>query len=74
MSIEIISNLIDWFETEAMMRQFLQNNRGYIRWKVALSYDNLSVGCPSSMGTTIWAQQMVVDWVRVYQQKKLILS
>ena len=27
-----------------------------------------------SDNTTIWPQHMVVDWVRVYQQKKLILN
>jgi beta-glucanase (GH16 family) len=24
--------------------------------------------------TTVWPQKMVVDWVRVYQQKKTILD
>ena len=30
------------------MRDYVANNRGYVRWEVALSYDNLTTGRPSS--------------------------
>jgi hypothetical protein len=30
------------------------------------------IGPPDN--TTVWPQQMVVDWVRVYQQKKFIIN
>jgi len=26
------------------------------------------------LNTTVWPQEMIVDWVRVYQQKKLIID
>ena len=41
--------LFDWYETELRMREFLENNRGYVRWEIALSYDNFTTGRPTSM-------------------------
>ena len=41
--------LVDWYQTELRMRDHLSNNRGYVRWEVALSYDNLTTGRPSSL-------------------------
>ena len=41
--------LVDWYQTELRMREFLENNRGYVRWEVALSYDDLNTGRPSSL-------------------------
>ena len=41
--------LVDWYQTELRMREHLENNRGYVRWEVALSYDNLITGRPSSL-------------------------
>ena len=32
--------LTDWYNTEREMAQFLSQNRGYIRWTVALAYDD----------------------------------
>ena len=41
--------LISWHQTELRMRDFLRDNRGYVRWEVVLSYDNLTTGRPSSI-------------------------
>lgn len=41
--------LVDWYQTEIRMREFLDNNRGYVRWEVALSYDDLTTGRPTSL-------------------------
>ena len=41
--------LVDWYQTEIRIREHLENNRGYVRWEVALSYDNLDVGRPTSL-------------------------
>ncbi|CAF2869093.1 unnamed protein product [Rotaria sp. Silwood2] len=41
--------LIDWFEAEGRIRQHLQNNIGDVQWEVALSYDDLNTGRPTSV-------------------------
>ena len=41
--------LFDWYQTELRMQEHLENNAGYVRWGVALSYDDLTTGRPSSM-------------------------
>jgi len=41
--------LVDWYQTEIRMREFLENNRGYIRWEVALSYNDDNTGRPDSV-------------------------
>ncbi|CAF2505214.1 unnamed protein product [Rotaria sp. Silwood2] len=41
--------LVDWFEAEARIRQHLGNNRGDVQWEVALSYDDLNTGRPTSV-------------------------
>jgi beta-glucanase (GH16 family) len=38
---------------------------------------NIAVGTPwggPADNTTVWPQYMVIDWVRVYQQKKTIID
>jgi len=38
---------------------------------------NIGIGGPwpgPPDDTTVWPQQMIVDWVRVYQQKKTIIN
>ncbi|UJR08796.1 hypothetical protein I4U23_013052 [Adineta vaga] len=32
--------LVDWYQTELRIREHLENNRGSVRWEVALSYDD----------------------------------
>lgn len=41
--------LTDWYETELRMREHLEDNRGTVRWEIALSYANENTGRPHAV-------------------------
>lgn len=41
--------IVDWWEPEHAMTEFLSNNRGTIAWEVTLAYDNINTARPASV-------------------------